>query len=115
MECVGDWIGRDEVDFTDDAGVAGAFGALEEFGIERFCVAFPATQWRRDDAVDVDKSIVAFLEPTKIWTVVVGVLVERKKQSGGVACLGCVKAFLNKAVELDKGQRRELGRVRVVE
>ena len=52
---VGAGIGRVEIDFADDAGVAGGFGALEEIVVKGAGVAFAACGGGNDYSVDVDK------------------------------------------------------------
>lgn len=55
MEGVGGGIGRVEIDFAGDAGVAGGFGTLEKFGVESAGVAFAAGGGRGDDSVYIDE------------------------------------------------------------
>jgi hypothetical protein len=63
VEGVGCGIGRVEIDFAGDAGVAGGFGALEKFGVERAGVALAAGGGRRDYAIDVHEiGVGVFLE-----------------------------------------------------
>jgi hypothetical protein len=55
VEAVGGGIGRVEIDFAGDAGVAGGLGALEKFGVEGAGVTFAAGGGRRDYSVYVDE------------------------------------------------------------
>lgn len=115
VERIGGGIGRIEVDFADDAGMAGKFGALEEVGVERLGVAFAASEWRGDDAVDVDKTVVAFAEPEEVRTGVGGVLVERDEKGISVSNRGCDKTYTDQTIKFGEGERRKLRGMGVVE
>jgi len=93
-------VRRDQIDFADDSRVACIFGSVKKVGVERFGVAFAASQRRGDYAIDVNEAVVALAKSEEIGAVVAGVLIESKKQSRCVTRLGSVKTLLNQAVEL---------------
>jgi len=55
VESIGSGIRRIEVDFANDARVAGGFGSLEEIGVKGPGIPLSAGGWRCDDTVDVDE------------------------------------------------------------
>src|SRR5438477_4652106 len=120
VEGVGNGIGRIEIDFADDAGVAGGFGALEQIGVEGAGVAFAASGWCNDDAVDIDEFFVWVIfemraEPQKIYALVARGLVEGDEQRVGAGDGGGVKGFADELIELGEREQRELGGVVVIE
>ena len=75
VEGVGNGIGRDEIDFADDAGVAGGFGAGEEFGVEGAGVTFTACGVGDHDSIYIGKFLVGSFrevpaEPAQVFVFV---------------------------------------------
>lgn len=106
MEGVRGGIGRKEIDFTDDARVAGVFCTTEEIRVERFGVALAASERRSDDAIDVDEAVVALAEPEKIGAVVSGGLIEGEEERRGVVKGRGGKAGVDQAIEVCERERR---------
>jgi hypothetical protein len=131
VEGVGDGIRRDEIDFADDAGLAGRFGAGEEFGVEGAGVTFAACGGRDDDSVYVNEVLVGdiFLasckyspfprkeptEPAEIFVFVRIGLVKGDEQAVGVVDGGREKGCVNDLVEFGEGEWGEFDGVGVVE
>ncbi len=61
------WIGRLGLDLAADALVPGHPGSLERIIISSRRRALPPKIGRDDDAIDIDKRVVAFREPVKNW------------------------------------------------
>jgi len=95
MESVRCGIGRDEIDFANDAGMAVTFCALKQVGVEGLGMAFATREERRDDEVDVDETVVAFAKPEKIGAVVGGGLIEGDEEGGTILQRSREKTCLN--------------------
>jgi hypothetical protein len=63
VESVRGGIGWIEIDFADDAAVAGGFASFEEIEIESAGVTFAASGEGNNDSIDVNEAVVAFTEP----------------------------------------------------
>ena len=70
MEGIGAGIGRVEVDLAADGVVAGATGGIEQVLIQKAREPASARGAIDDDPVDIDKPLVALLEPVEIGIVV---------------------------------------------
>jgi len=120
VEGVGDGIGRDEIDFADDASVAGGFRTSEEFGVEGAGVAFAAGGVGDDDSVHIDKILVGSLrevpaEPAEVFVWVGEGLIEGDEQSVRIVDRGGEKGCANDLVEFGECERRKFDGVGVVE
>jgi len=135
VEGVGGGIGRVEIDFAGDAGVAGGFGTLEKFGVESAGVAFAAGGGRGDDSVYIDEIGVEGVreepprkfawgtgrtqrgillegffeegaEPEKINMLVTRGLIERDEQSVGIVDGGGKKGLADEQTKFGQGEGR---------
>ena len=130
VEGVGDGIGRVEIDFADDAGVAGGLGAGEKIGIEGASVAFAAGGGGDDYSVYVDEFFLGVVircgvlvarvfevgaEPGQVFVIVGEGLIETDEQGFGVVDGGGEERGADDLVEFGEGEWGELDGMVVVE
>ncbi len=73
-------IRRLDVDFADDAIVAGFHGPIEHIVVKSARMTAPARGGSDHDAVDIDEARIAGAKPEEIRAVVCGVLIEGQQE-----------------------------------
>jgi hypothetical protein len=120
VEGVRDGVRRGKIDFTNNASVPSRFGSLENVGVKGASIAFAASGWRGDDAIDVNEPIVrVFCEvvakPKEVYVFVARGLIEGDQQSFGIVDGGGKKGSSDELIEFGERKQREFVGVVIVE
>src|SRR5205823_3870149 len=95
--------------------VSGANGMFEQIVIEPARTAAAARRECDHDAVDIDKTWIARVEPEEIRAVISGVLIEREQESVEVSNPPCQEGLAYEMLQPRRLQPRQLSRMGVVE
>jgi hypothetical protein len=89
-------IGRINVNLTDDPLMTRFPGVVEQAFVECAGQAPTPCTGRNDDAVDIDKPIVARFEPQEVHAVIRRILIERDQEAVASRSLGCAVEGVSK-------------------